>query len=175
MRFVHADFQGGGIGCGCCPSCAITPVTPPGARPTADGRARPALRADAERVREATGFVIGGVAPLGYPSPADCDRRQPRPVRDGLRRRRAPALRLPDHAPGAQPADRRRRHQGHRDHLSDDSRIPGRPRPVVASPLSRDRTRLVRVRANGIARSKYVLIPVKLLFAVTSNRSPPAG
>ena len=28
-------------------------------------------RADAERVRSATGFSIGGVAPLGYPSPLD--------------------------------------------------------------------------------------------------------
>ncbi|HSF23138.1 MAG TPA: YbaK/EbsC family protein [Blastocatellia bacterium] len=33
------------------------------------GRSGLVLRADAERVREATGFVIGGVAPLGHPSP----------------------------------------------------------------------------------------------------------
>ncbi len=29
----------------------------------------PARRADAERVREVTGFAIGGVAPLGHPAP----------------------------------------------------------------------------------------------------------
>jgi prolyl-tRNA editing enzyme YbaK/EbsC (Cys-tRNA(Pro) deacylase) len=33
------------------------------------GRGGLVLRADAERVRQATGFVIGGVAPLGHPSP----------------------------------------------------------------------------------------------------------
>ena len=33
------------------------------------GRSGLVLRADAERVREATGFVIGGVAPLAHPAP----------------------------------------------------------------------------------------------------------
>jgi prolyl-tRNA editing enzyme YbaK/EbsC (Cys-tRNA(Pro) deacylase) len=33
------------------------------------GRSGLVLRADAERVRQATGFVIGGVAPLGHPAP----------------------------------------------------------------------------------------------------------
>jgi prolyl-tRNA editing enzyme YbaK/EbsC (Cys-tRNA(Pro) deacylase) len=33
------------------------------------GRSGLVLRADAERVRQATGFVIGGVAPLGHPTP----------------------------------------------------------------------------------------------------------
>jgi prolyl-tRNA editing enzyme YbaK/EbsC (Cys-tRNA(Pro) deacylase) len=32
------------------------------------GRSGLVLRADAERVRQATGFVIGGVAPLGHPT-----------------------------------------------------------------------------------------------------------
>jgi prolyl-tRNA editing enzyme YbaK/EbsC (Cys-tRNA(Pro) deacylase) len=34
--------------------------------PTALGRAGPARRCDAEKVRAATGFAIGGVAPLGH-------------------------------------------------------------------------------------------------------------
>ncbi len=33
------------------------------------GRSGLVLRADAERVRQATGFVIGGVAPLAHPAP----------------------------------------------------------------------------------------------------------
>ena len=33
------------------------------------GRSGLVLRADADRVREATGFVIGGVAPLAHPAP----------------------------------------------------------------------------------------------------------
>lgn len=33
------------------------------------GRGGLVLRADADRVRQATGFVIGGVAPLGHPAP----------------------------------------------------------------------------------------------------------
>jgi prolyl-tRNA editing enzyme YbaK/EbsC (Cys-tRNA(Pro) deacylase) len=33
------------------------------------GRSGLVLRADAERVRQATGFVIGGVAPLAHPTP----------------------------------------------------------------------------------------------------------
>lgn len=33
------------------------------------GRSGLVLRADAERVREVTGFVIGGVAPVGHPAP----------------------------------------------------------------------------------------------------------
>jgi prolyl-tRNA editing enzyme YbaK/EbsC (Cys-tRNA(Pro) deacylase) len=33
------------------------------------GRSGLVLRADADQVREATGFVIGGVAPLGHPAP----------------------------------------------------------------------------------------------------------
>jgi prolyl-tRNA editing enzyme YbaK/EbsC (Cys-tRNA(Pro) deacylase) len=37
------------------------------ALPPAFGRSGLVIRADAERVREATGFVIGGVAPLGHP------------------------------------------------------------------------------------------------------------
>ena len=36
---------------------------------SAFGRSGLVLRADADRVREATGFVIGGVAPLGHPAP----------------------------------------------------------------------------------------------------------
>jgi prolyl-tRNA editing enzyme YbaK/EbsC (Cys-tRNA(Pro) deacylase) len=39
------------------------------ALPAALGRTGLVLRADAERVREATGFSIGGVAPLGHPAP----------------------------------------------------------------------------------------------------------
>lgn len=39
------------------------------ALPAAFGRQGLVMRADAERVREATGFVIGGVAPLGHPAP----------------------------------------------------------------------------------------------------------
>lgn len=37
------------------------------ALPAAFGRSGLVIRADADRVREATGFVIGGVAPLGHP------------------------------------------------------------------------------------------------------------
>ena len=40
-----------------------------GALPAAFGRSGLVLRADADRVRQATGFVIGGVAPLGHPAP----------------------------------------------------------------------------------------------------------
>ncbi|MEJ5231009.1 MAG: YbaK/EbsC family protein [Geminicoccaceae bacterium] len=32
----------------------------------------PVARADAETVREATGFAIGGVAPVGHPAPLPC-------------------------------------------------------------------------------------------------------
>jgi prolyl-tRNA editing enzyme YbaK/EbsC (Cys-tRNA(Pro) deacylase) len=39
------------------------------ALPGAFGRRGLVLRADAERVRAVTGFVIGGVAPLGHPRP----------------------------------------------------------------------------------------------------------
>jgi len=39
------------------------------ALPGALGRRGLVLRADADRVREVTGFVIGGVAPLGHPRP----------------------------------------------------------------------------------------------------------
>ncbi len=39
------------------------------ALPAALGRSGLVLRADAERVRAATGFVIGGVAPLAHPTP----------------------------------------------------------------------------------------------------------
>jgi prolyl-tRNA editing enzyme YbaK/EbsC (Cys-tRNA(Pro) deacylase) len=39
------------------------------ALPPALGRSGLVLRADAERVRQATGFVIGGVAPLAHPAP----------------------------------------------------------------------------------------------------------
>jgi prolyl-tRNA editing enzyme YbaK/EbsC (Cys-tRNA(Pro) deacylase) len=39
------------------------------ALPAALGRSGLVMRADAERVRAATGFVIGGVAPLGHPTP----------------------------------------------------------------------------------------------------------
>ena len=39
------------------------------ALPAAFGRNGLVLRADAERVRAVTGFVIGGVAPLGHPRP----------------------------------------------------------------------------------------------------------
>lgn len=38
------------------------------ALPKAFGRSGLLLRPDAERVRQATGFTIGGVAPLGHPS-----------------------------------------------------------------------------------------------------------
>jgi prolyl-tRNA editing enzyme YbaK/EbsC (Cys-tRNA(Pro) deacylase) len=44
------------------------------------GRSGLVLRADAERVREVTGFVIGGVAPLGHPRPL------PTAIDDGLGR-----------------------------------------------------------------------------------------
>jgi prolyl-tRNA editing enzyme YbaK/EbsC (Cys-tRNA(Pro) deacylase) len=37
--------------------------------PAAFGRQGLVTRADAERVREATGFSIGGVAPIGHPAP----------------------------------------------------------------------------------------------------------
>ncbi len=40
-----------------------------GALAAAFGRSGLVLRADAERVREVTGFAIGGVAPLGHPRP----------------------------------------------------------------------------------------------------------
>ena len=61
-----------------------------------EGRAR---RADADAVRDATGFAIGGVRrPGGARGAASrCDRRELRPLRDRLRRRRPPALRLCDH------------------------------------------------------------------------------
>ena len=39
------------------------------ALPQALGRSGLVLRADAERVREVTGFAIGGVAPVGHPRP----------------------------------------------------------------------------------------------------------
>ncbi|MGI9437784.1 MAG: YbaK/EbsC family protein [Geminicoccaceae bacterium] len=39
------------------------------ALPQALGRAGLVMRPDAERVREATGFAIGGVAPVGHPQP----------------------------------------------------------------------------------------------------------
>lgn len=39
------------------------------ALPPAFGRSGLVMRADAEQVRAATGFVIGGVAPLGHPAP----------------------------------------------------------------------------------------------------------
>jgi prolyl-tRNA editing enzyme YbaK/EbsC (Cys-tRNA(Pro) deacylase) len=39
------------------------------ALPAVFGRSGLVLRADADRVREVTGFVIGGVAPLGHPRP----------------------------------------------------------------------------------------------------------
>jgi prolyl-tRNA editing enzyme YbaK/EbsC (Cys-tRNA(Pro) deacylase) len=39
------------------------------ALPGAFGRTGLVMRADAERVREVTGFVIGGVPPLGHPCP----------------------------------------------------------------------------------------------------------
>ncbi len=39
------------------------------ALPQAFGRTGLVMRPDADRVREATGFVIGGVAPLGHPKP----------------------------------------------------------------------------------------------------------
>jgi prolyl-tRNA editing enzyme YbaK/EbsC (Cys-tRNA(Pro) deacylase) len=39
------------------------------ALPQAFGRTGLVMRPDAERVREATGFAIGGVAPLGHPKP----------------------------------------------------------------------------------------------------------
>lgn len=39
------------------------------ALPQAFGRTGLVMRPDAERVREATGFAIGGVAPLGHPQP----------------------------------------------------------------------------------------------------------
>jgi prolyl-tRNA editing enzyme YbaK/EbsC (Cys-tRNA(Pro) deacylase) len=39
------------------------------ALPAALGLAGPATRADADFVREATGYAIGGVAPVGYPRP----------------------------------------------------------------------------------------------------------
>ena len=41
----------------------------PTALSRAFGRQGLVLRADAERVREVTGFVIGGVAPIGHPQP----------------------------------------------------------------------------------------------------------
>jgi prolyl-tRNA editing enzyme YbaK/EbsC (Cys-tRNA(Pro) deacylase) len=41
----------------------------PKALPGALGRPGLVVRADAERVRAATGFAIGGVAPLGHPAP----------------------------------------------------------------------------------------------------------
>ncbi|MGI9449321.1 MAG: YbaK/EbsC family protein [Geminicoccaceae bacterium] len=39
------------------------------ALPQAFGRTGLVMRPDADRVREATGFAIGGVAPLGHPQP----------------------------------------------------------------------------------------------------------
>ncbi len=39
------------------------------ALPRAFGRTGLVMRPDADRVREATGFAIGGVAPLGHPQP----------------------------------------------------------------------------------------------------------
>ena len=39
------------------------------ALPAAFGRQGLVMRADADRVRDVTGFVIGGVAPLGHPAP----------------------------------------------------------------------------------------------------------
>jgi len=39
------------------------------ALPAAFGRSGLVMRPDAARVREITGFVIGGVAPLGHPQP----------------------------------------------------------------------------------------------------------
>ena len=83
------------------------------------GRSGLVLRADAERVRQATGFVIGGVAPLGHPAPL------PTAIDDSLGRFETvyaaaghPFCVFPDHHAGAQPPDRRRRDQGHFDRLS---------------------------------------------------------
>jgi prolyl-tRNA editing enzyme YbaK/EbsC (Cys-tRNA(Pro) deacylase) len=39
------------------------------ALPQAMGRSGLVMRADADKVREVTGFAIGGVAPLGHPNP----------------------------------------------------------------------------------------------------------
>jgi len=48
-------------------------------------------RPDAEFVRDRTGFVIGGVAPVGHTHPgADAHRRLARPLRHLLGRRRSP-------------------------------------------------------------------------------------
>ena len=106
------------------------------ALPGALGRRGLVLRADAERVREVTGFAIGGVAPVGHPRPLPTaiDASLGRFETD-LRRRRAPVLRLPDHGSGAQPADRRGGGQGPVDGLSSaaaapyerDGRDPGGP------------------------------------------------
>jgi len=40
-----------------------------GALPAAFGRSGLVLRADADKVREVSGFAIGGVAPVGHPQP----------------------------------------------------------------------------------------------------------
>ena len=68
------------------------------------------MRPDADRVREATGFAIGGVAPLGHPKPLATV------IDDSLGRFETvyaaaghPHCVFPDHhALRAQPADRRR-------------------------------------------------------------------
>ena len=65
-------------------------------------------KADAEFVRAATGFVIGGVAPVGHVAPVrTLDRPHPARVRRDLGGGRSSAHRLPPHAGRARAHHRR--------------------------------------------------------------------
>ena len=77
------------------------------ALPGAFGMSGLVMRADADRVRQATGFAIGGVAPLGHPAPL------PIAIDDSLGRFESvyaaaghPHFVFPTTIFGAQPADR---------------------------------------------------------------------
>ena len=57
-------------------------------------------RADADFVREATGFAIGGVPPVGHATPADrADRRRSAALRVRVGRGRHAERRVQDHRP----------------------------------------------------------------------------